>query len=307
MKTATSVELAAAPRPVPVLRVAELVRPADYLELCKPEVTSLIVIATGISFCMASYGSLRLLALFHTVFGTMLIAAGTAALNQYVERASDALMKRTMRRPLPAGRVTAGRALVFGSILVAAGALYLAWTTNLLACFLALLTFVTYLFVYTPLKKRSPVCTTAGAFPGALPALIGWAAAAGRLEAGAWILYGVLFLWQFPHFMAIAWLYREEYGRAGIRMLPVVEPDGRSTVRQILVASVGLILVSALPYFAGMARAWYLPASLAIGLAFLWFGVRLARRLTLVEARRLLHASVVYLPLLYAFLLLARK
>jgi len=304
MRIAVEAEIAVAGAPP---RLAAAVRLSDYLELSKPEVTTLILIATGVSFCLAVPGPLPLLALFHTVFGTMLVAAGTAALNQYVERGTDALMKRTWRRPLPAGRLAPARALAYGSVMVAAGALYLAVTTNRLAAFLALLTFFTYLFFYTPLKTRSTLCTTVGAFPGAMPALIGWAAAAGALDGRAWILYAVLFLWQFPHFMAIAWLYREDYARAGIRMLPVVEPDGRSTARQIVAASAALVGVAALPYFWGLTADWYLPASLTIGAGFFYFGVRLVRRRTLVEARRLLHASIIYLPLLYALLLLARR
>lgn len=303
MRIAIEAETTAAGTP----RLAQAARLADYLELSKPEVTTLILIATGIGFCMASPGPLPLGALFHTVFGTLLVAAGTAALNQYLERGIDARMKRTRRRPIPSGRLAPASALAYGSVMVAAGALYLAFTTNRLAALLALLTFFTYLFLYTPLKTRSTICTTVGAFPGATPALIGWAAAAGSLDARAGILYAVLFLWQFPHFMAIAWLYRDDYARAGVRMLPVVEPDGRSTARQIVIASAALVAAAALPYFWGMTAAWYLPASIAIGAGFVYFGVRLVQRRTPVEARRLLHASVVYLPLLYAFLLLARR
>jgi heme o synthase len=187
------------------------------------------------------------------------------------------------------------------------GGAYLALAANALAAGLAVFTCASYLLLYTPLKKRSTTCTTIGAIPGAMPPLIGWAAAAGELSLGAWILYAILFLWQFPHFMAIAWLYREDYGRAGIRMLPVVEPEGTGTARQVVGSSALLVPVTLLPVAAGLAGGWYLAGALLLGLGFLYFGLRLANRRTLPEARRLLHASVIYLPLLYAALLLDRR
>lgn len=280
---------------------------SDYLELAKPEVTSLIVVTTAIGFVLGSPGPVPFLLLLHTLVGTLLVAAGTGALNQFWERHTDALMRRTARRPIPSGRLSAAPALAFGAGCVVGGTAYLALAANILAAGLAFATFVTYLFVYTPLKRRTTACTTVGAFPGAVPPLIGWAAASGSLGPGAWILYAVLFLWQFPHFMAIAWMYREDYGRAGIVMLPVVEPDGLRTSRQILAASAILIPVSVLPYVAGLAGGWYVVGAIVLGAAFLYFGVRLVRLRTVAAARRLLLASVIYLPLLGAVLLLDKR
>ena len=276
---------------------------ADYLQLSKPEVTTLILVATGAGFYAGSAGSLQPALMAHTLVGTLLTAAGTAALNQYLERDVDARMARTRRRPLPAGRMAPARALAFGLLAGTAGVAHLAWFANGLAALLAFLTMASYLLLYTPQKRRSPSCTTLGAVPGAVPPLIGWAAATGRLDPGAWILYAVLFLWQFPHFMAIAWIYREDYQRAGIRMLPVVEPDGRGTARQVLWTAGALIPVSLLPSLMGMAGPLYAVAALLLGVAFLYCAWRMASRRTVAEARHLLHASVIYLPLLYAFLL----
>ena len=206
---------------------AERSRLADYLELSKPEVTSLILVATAVGFCAASSGQFRAELLAHTLLGTLLVAAGTAALNQFFERDADARMRRTDQRPLPAGRMAPGRALAFGVATGATGVFYLATTTNRLAAGLALLTMLSYLLLYTPLKAKTPASTTVGAFPGAAPPLIGL----GRprrasWSLGAWVLYAILFLWQFPHFLAIAWMYREDYRRAGFLVLPVLEPNG---------------------------------------------------------------------------------
>ncbi len=279
---------------------------ADYVELSKPEVTSLILVATGVGYAAASSGGISPLGLFHTVFGTMLVAAGTAALNQWMERDSDALMRRTGRRPLPSGRLVPWRALLFGVTTGVAGSAYLAATTNALAALLAFGTMVAYLALYTPLKRRTPACTTIGALPGAMPPLIGWAGAAGHLDAGAWILFGILFFWQFPHFLAIAWLYREDYARAGITMLPVVEPDGVRTGWQMIATSALLIPISMAPALFGMGGTVYVAGAFVLGTAFLYSSLRVARRRTASEARRLLHASVIYLPMLYALLLLNR-
>ena len=280
---------------------------ADYLELSKPEVTSLILAAAAVGFYAGSPGALRWVALLHTLAGTLLLASGTAALNQFWERDLDARMHRTARRPLASGRMAPRRALLFGAVTILCGFAWLAAATNWLAAALGLLTSVTYLLFYTPLKRRSTLCTTVGAFPGAVPPLIGWAAAAGDLTVGAWILYAILFLWQFPHFMAIAWLYREDYGRAGIVMLPVVEPDGRSTAWQVLAASAALVPVSLALTAVGLAGPVYFAGALLLGIGFLYGGYRLARARTLLEARRLLHASVIYLPLLYGLLLIDFK
>jgi protoheme IX farnesyltransferase len=244
--------------------------------------------------------------LFHTLVGTGLIASGTAALNQWYEREADARMNRTSGRPLPSGRITPGRALAWGLLLSVAGFTELAAGVNLLTGLLGLFTLLTYLLVYTPLKKRSPHSTTVGAIPGAMPPLIGYAAATGTLGIEAWILYAILFIWQFPHFYAIAWMYREDYARAGILMRPVVEPDGVSTARQILIASVLLIPVSLLPVVFSMTGSIYLVGATLMGLYFLYSGVRVSFDRSLVRARGVLLASVIYLPLLFGLMLLDR-
>ena len=276
---------------------------ADYLELTKPSVTSLILMSTLVGYYMGIHGSWSLLALLHTIVGTLLIAAGTAAMNHYLEIESDGRMLRTENRPLPAGRLRPSRALAFALVLAAAGALYLALAVNLLTSTLGLLTWASYLFLYTPLKRRTSLCTLVGAFPGSFPILMGWTAARGTLlDSGGWLLYAILFLWQFPHFLAIAWMYREDYARAGIQMLPVL--DLPATVRQILGFSLVLLPVSLLPTVLGMTGKLYFAGAAALGIAFFYSGVRLARKRTAGEARRLLKASVFYLPLLYVLLML---
>lgn len=277
---------------------------ADYAELTKPGVTSLILFSTLVGFYLASPAALDLPLLAHTLLGTALVAGGTAALNQYWERESDARMRRTRNRPLPAGRMEAWKALAFGAGLSVAGAAYLLWQVNWLTSLLAGLTLISYLFFYTPLKTRTPQCTLVGSFPGAIPPLIGWAAVEGELTLAAWILYAVLFLWQFPHFLSIAWLYQEDYARAGIAMLPVVEPDGASTARQVLGYSAVLLPVSLLPTWLGVTGNLYFAGTLLAGLAFFYYGVRAARARTKIEARRLLQASVIYLPVVYGLMLL---
>ncbi len=275
-----------------------------YLELTKPRITVFILLSTGIGFVCA--GHFHAWTLLHALIGTGLMASGTAALNQWYEREADAKMNRTKARPIPSGRVTATRAFWFGVALSIVGFFDLWLGANLLVGLLGLFTLVSYLFVYTPLKQRSPHSTTIGAIPGAMPPLIGFAAAAGTLNPLAWILYGILFLWQFPHFYAIAWMYREDYARAGIRMLPVVEPDGESTARRIVLFSLALVPVSLLPRFFGSAGDFYLAGALALGLLFVLAGARAAFDRTRSRARQVLLASVVYLPLLYGLLVLDR-
>jgi protoheme IX farnesyltransferase len=283
-------------------------RAAAYLELTKPRITCFILMSTAIGFLFGlppGATSVWML-LAHTLIGTALIASGTAALNQWYERAADAQMNRTRNRPIPSGRVGSRSAAAFGVALSILGFADLALGTNPLAALLGLFTLVTYLFVYTPLKQRSPHATTIGAIPGAMPPLIGFAAACGTLTSGAWILYAILFLWQFPHFYAIAWIYREDYARAGIRMLPVVEPDGVSTARRIVVLSAALIPLSIVPSLLGMAGTWYLVGSIVLGLAMLAAGWRASQHLSRLAARHVLLASVIYLPLLYGFLVFDR-
>ena len=269
-----------------------------YLELTKPRITWLILVSTGVGFYFGAPGIWSWLVLVHTLLGTALIASGTAALNQWYESEADAKMRRTEHRPIPSGRISSENAMWFGVALSIGGFLELWLGANLLTAGLGLFTLITYLFVYTPLKQRSWHSTTVGAVPGAMPPLIGFAAAAGTLSPDAWALYAILFLWQFPHFYAIAWMYREDYGRAGIRMLPVVEPDGESTARQILIYSTLLIPISLIPRWLHMAGDLYLAAALVLGLFFLWAGLKVAAERTNIRARGVLLASVVYLPLL---------
>jgi protoheme IX farnesyltransferase len=238
----------------------------------------------------------------HTIVGTGLIASGTAALNQWYEREADEKMRRTQGRPIPSGRVTPTRAFWFGVALEIIGTAELWLGVNALTSLLGVATILLYLCAYTPLKQKTWWSTTVGAIPGAMPPLIGYAAAADRLTAEAWVLYAILFLWQFPHFYAIAWMYREDYSRAGIRMLPVVEPDGQSTSRQILIYSALLIPISLLPNWLGMAGSVYFVGALAMGLMFLYSGIRVTVDRTRVRARRVLLASVIYLPVLYCLM-----
>lgn len=279
---------------------------ADYWTLTKPEVNFLILVSTLAGFYLGTptgSGPFRFLRLFHTLVGTLLVASGTGTLNQFIERRYDALMRRTARRPLPGGRLAPSRALGFGVLLAATGGLYLGLLVNLLASFLALLTLATYLVLYTPLKRKTPFCTLVGAFPGAMPPLIGWAAANGSLSLGAWALYAILFLWQFPHFMAIAWMYREDYWRAGYLMLPSGGREGRFMAWQILGFTLALIPVSLLPSFLGHAGLIYFFGALALGSAFFHYCVRLALSKSKALAKRLLFASIIYLPLVLGLMM----
>jgi heme o synthase len=284
-----------------------------YLELTKPRITIFILMSTAIGFLCGIHVGMNvsshwtLFTLLNTILGTALIASGTAALNQWFERDADAKMNRTRSRPIPSGRITPRNAFVFGIALAIAGFTELALGANLLTGLLGLFTMASYLLVYTPLKQRSPASTTIGAIPGAMPPLIGYAAAAGTLNAEAWVLYAILFLWQFPHFYAIAWMYRDDYARAGICMLPVVEPSGESTARRMWLFSLALIPVSILPKFWGDAGNWYVAGAIALGIMFLWSAIRVNLERSRPRARQVLLASVVYLPLLYGLLVLDRR
>ncbi len=278
----------------------------DYLELTKPRVIWLILMSAAMGYLFGAPGAADWWVLLHSVLGTGLLAAGTFTLNQWYEREADAKMRRTRHRPLPEGRVSPVRAFLFGVALSIGGFAELWLGANPLSAWLGAFTLLSYLLAYTPLKQRSPHSTTVGAVPGAMPPLIGYAAAGGTLTAEAWILFAILFLWQFPHFHAIAWMYRDDYARAGIRMLPVVEPDGKSTARQIVMACLLLIPVSLLPALASMTGRVYLFGALLLGAAFLYHGLRVAADRSAVRARAVLLASVVYLPLLYGLMLIDR-
>ncbi|HEY0406052.1 MAG TPA: heme o synthase [Pyrinomonadaceae bacterium] len=275
-----------------------------YLELTKPRITFLIVLTAAAGFCLGARDGVNYSTLFHAMFGIALLSSGIATLNQYMERDLDALMRRTQMRPLPSGKLAPVEALLFGIALTVTAEVYLAWMTNPLTALLGLSVVAGYLFCYTPLKTRSTLSTVVGAFPGAMPPLMGWTAASGHMSVGAWTLFAILFLWQFPHFLAIAWMYREDYGRAGIRMLPVVEPEGRVTGQQIVAYTLMLVPVSLLPTLIGISGRVYLYGALVLGLLFLYSSIRAALSKSRQQARRLLLASVLYLPLLFVLMVL---
>ncbi len=276
----------------------------QYYELIKPRIALLIVISTAVGYCYGVAQHFSPVTFFHALLGTALMAAGSATLNQWYERDLDALMTRTKIRPIPAGTITPGQALAFGVAVSVLGLFELLSFVNILAAGLGLLTSVGYLFAYTPLKTKSPICTTVGAFPGAMPPLIGYAAASGHLTIQAWVLFAILFLWQFPHFHAIAWLYREEYEKVGIKMLAVVKPCGSALNVEIMTALFLLIPATLAPTFLHMAGRVYFGAATVLNLAFLYFGVQMAREHNRLRARKLLLASVIYVPLLFAFLVI---
>lgn len=286
-----------------VVAGAESSRPALYLALTKPDVSFLVVLTTVAGYSLGTLGPLDWLRMAHAVFGTTLVAAGTSALNHYLERDTDARMRRTAARPLPSGHLQPREAFWFGTSLLAGGALYLVFATNFLATALAVLTAAAYLGIYTPLKRRTTFATFIGAFPGAVPPLIGWAAARGTLTRDAWVLFAILFLWQFPHFDAIAWVYREDYARAGIRMLPVVDRDGSRTFREILLAAAGLVPVSLLPAVTGLAGAHYFFGALVLGILLVEVCLWAAAAKTNIRAKWLMHATVLHLPVLLGLLI----
>lgn len=282
---------------------------ADYWALTKPDVNLLILVTTAAGFCLAHpihVVGFPFLLLAHTLAGTLLVAGGTATLNQFVERRFDAQMRRTKRRPLAAGRIEPARALGFGIVLSVSGAIYLAAVVNILASLLAVLTLLSYLLIYTPLKRKTPLCVLVGAFPGAAPPLIGWAAASGSLNLEAWILYGVVFLWQFPHFMAIAWMYREDYQRAGYLVLPEGKSRNSFMAWQVVLPSLGLIALSFAPVLLEKGGFVYMAGALFFSIAFLYYGGQLAIGKTNAAARRLLLGSIVYLPIVFLLLVLGR-
>ena len=282
---------------------------ADYWALTKPEVNFLILITTFAGFYLARGAGWRDFPFWlsiNALLGTLLVASGTGTLNQYIERRFDAQMRRTARRPLAAGRLKPAAVLWFGLALSVVGSLYLAVALNILASLLTMATLLAYLFFYTPLKRKTPLCTLVGAFPGAMPPLIGWAAASGKLDFQAWTLYAILFLWQFPHFMAIAWMYREDYARAGYLVLP---PDGSARARlvnlQTVLPLLALVPLSLLPGLMGEAKLYFIGA-LLLGAGFVFCAAQFALRRSNSAARRLLAASIIYLPTLFVVMLLAR-
>jgi protoheme IX farnesyltransferase len=278
-------------------------RGSAYVALTKPDVSFLVLATTAAGYYMGARGPVNWLHMIHTIFGTMLIAAGTAALNHYIERDSDRFMRRTALRPLPSGALRPREALLFGVALSVAGALYLYFAAGWLPAVLGSGTCLAYLLAYTPLKKRTVWATFVGAFPGAVPPMIGWVAASGKLDLGAWLLFAILFFWQFPHFYAIAWMYREDYARAGIRMLPVVDPEGVRTFRQILLTATALIGVSLLPSIAGITGVFYFFGALVLSVSLLRVCLWAAQVKSNVRAKWLMHATVLHIPLLLALMM----
>jgi protoheme IX farnesyltransferase len=280
-------------------RLSARERVSAYVELTKPRITFLIVLTSAAGFGLASRRGIDYLALVSALLGIALLSSGIATLNQYAERDLDGLMRRTAGRPLPSGKLAPWEALAFGAGLTIAAEVYLLLLVNPLSALLGLTVIAGYLFGYTPLKTRSSLSTVVGAFPGAVPPLIGWTAATGNLSIEGWVLFAILFLWQFPHFLAIAWMYREDYSRAGILMLPVVEPDGRVTAQQIVLYTLMLIPVSLLPTVLGISGRFYFFGAIVLGLLFLYSSIRAAFSMSRQHAKQLLLASVLYLPLLF--------
>lgn len=275
-----------------------------YVDLTKPRITFLIVLTAAAGFALGAKGGLDYLLFTHAMLGIALLSSGIATLNQYMERELDGLMRRTMLRPLPSGKLAPVEALIFGAGLTIIAEVYLALLVNPLTAMFGLAVIAGYLCMYTPLKTRTTLSTAIGAFPGALPPLMGWTAATGEVTTGAWVLFAILFLWQFPHFLAIAWMYREDYGRAGIRMLPVVEPEGRVTGQQIVAYTLMLLPVSLLPTLLGISGRIYFYGAILLGSLFLISSISAALSKTTQQARRLLLASVLYLPLLFGLMVL---
>ncbi len=281
-------------------------RLSAYLELTKPRITFLIVLTAAAGFCLGAVGSVNYLLLTHAMIGIALLSSGIATLNQYMERHLDARMRRTALRPLPTGKLMPFEALTLGVGLTLGAEIYLAVLVNPLTAALGLAVIAGYLFLYTPLKTRTSLSTVLGAFPGAMPPVLGWTAARGTLGMEAWVLFAILFLWQFPHFLAIAWMYKEDYERAGIIMLPVVEPEGRITGQQIVIYTLLLLPVSLLPTALGLSGAIYFYGAIVLGVCFLYSSICAAISKSRQQARRLLLASVIYLPLLFALMVLNR-
>jgi protoheme IX farnesyltransferase len=277
---------------------------ADYLALTKPRLNFLVVLTSAAGYYLGGASAPQFWPMAQAVAGTALVAGGAAVLNQVYERDTDRLMRRTRLRPLPDGRVTAGEARIFGIAIAGMGLALLAVATNIAAMLLALATLAVYLIVYTPMKRRSSMATLLGAIPGALPALIGWTAARGTKSIGGWVLFGIVFIWQIPHFMAIAWMYREDYRSAGFPMLPVVEPDGRRTGQQALLYAIALLPMSVAPSFVDVSGWAYFWVALVLSAALLVLAARFAARRSDIAARWLFFGSITYLPLLWAAMML---
>jgi protoheme IX farnesyltransferase len=281
-------------------------RSSDFIALAKPRLNMLVVASSLAGYVMGGGDMSNAMIVVATVLGTALVAGGASAYNQVIERGPDSLMRRTRLRPVPDGRLQPAESLLFGTALSLTGLLTLGIGVNGLSAGVAFVTLLTYALIYTPLKRRSSFATVVGAIPGALPPVIGWAAARGALSEGGWVLFGIVFLWQLPHFLAIAWIYREDYARAGFPMLPVIEPDGRSTGRQAVYYCAALLPVSLAPTLVGLATTAYFVAALVLGLLFLGLTLRFARTRAVADARRLFFGSIVYLPVLWLLMIAFR-
>lgn len=288
-----------APKPPPARSIHARSRTADFIALVKPRLVLMILITTAAGFYIGSQQPINWLRCLHTLIGAGLTAAGVLGLNQYLERDIDAQMKRTQERPLPGGRLLPLEALLFSVALTGGGMLYLTFIVNPLSGLVISLIVASYLFLYTPLKRKTPLCTLIGAVPGALPPVVGWAAARGTITAEAWVLFAILFLWQLPHSLAIAYIYREDYAKAGLRLLPVIHPDGASTRRQIVMNCVALLAIGLLPALLSIAGGIYFFIALLSGVAFLAFGIYLGFARSVQAARYLLYASLLYLPIIF--------
>jgi protoheme IX farnesyltransferase len=290
--------------PAPGVAAAEKSWAAVFADLTKARLTTLVLLTTAVGFYVGWRGPMNFTLMLHTLTATALVAAGAAALNQLLEREYDAKMRRTQNRPLPTGRLQPTTVALLGSVWAVAGLIYLTLAVNLLTCVIGAVTLIGYLFIYTPLKRVTWLTTAVGAVPGALPALMGWTAARGQLSGAGWALFAIVAFWQIPHFMAIAWIYRDDYARAGFKMLPVVEPAGHRTGRQAVSHSLALLFVSLCPFAFKVAGPGYLAGALVLGMVFLWCAVQFSRQLTVARARRLFLASILYLPLLLAVMVL---
>lgn len=277
-------------------------RISAYVELTKPRIALMLVLTSAAGFYLGNIGTFNWILFANAMIGIALLAFGVATLNQWIERRTDALMDRTAKRPLPSGKLTGNEALIFGVFQTLVAEVYLFFLVNPLTASLGLVVIVGYVFLYTPLKTKTSVSTAIGAIPGAMPPLMGWTSSANEITLGAWALFAVLFLWQFPHFLAIAVMYRDQYAKAGILMLPVVEPSGRMTARQIVLFTVMLVPVSVAPFFIGFAGVIFLIGAVLLGIWFLFESIAAARAKTVVRNRRLLLTSVIYLPLYFILL-----
>lgn len=283
-------------------RAAAHTRTGDFVSLTKPRLNFLVLLTTAAAYSLGAGPDARSIDLVHTLVGTFLVAGGAAAWNQVWERSTDRLMRRTRQRPMADMRLTVAQGTAFGIVLTALGAVELAWFINPLAALVALFTTASYVLLYTPLKLRTSLSTIAGALPGALPAVIGWAAATNTLSIEGWVLFGIVFMWQMPHFLAIAWMYRDEYARAGMPLLPVIEPDGRSTGRQAVLYTAALLPLSLMPTGVGLASVWYLAGALILGAILLVMSLEFSFKRDQPAARRLFFGSILYLPILWALL-----